>query len=263
MGRVGFVLASALVFAACDSVFGLQDLHTPAPDAFLMYDEDGDGIDNTLDNCPTIYNPDQLDDGDHDGIGDVCDPHRTTPGDHLVFADYFDGTSYTWTPDSGAHWRSTESALDSTAAPDATNALLSRIEMLSAPTIAIGFTVLDYGTDSSANNAVEITIAYPSNSGTCRIIGMAPGDPFDEAATDVEKTDLMSTNLAQPIMVNEVVTMTLTREPSSTKNGRCLVNNTTTPMFHGAQTTFTDVNASIAVRNMKVSLRYALVYDVP
>ena len=39
---------------------------TSAPDA------DGDGIDNQIDNCPNIANPDQLD-FDSDGIGDACD----------------------------------------------------------------------------------------------------------------------------------------------------------------------------------------------
>jgi hypothetical protein len=35
-------------------------------------DEDHDGIPDFRDNCPKVYNPDQAD-GDHNGIGDVCD----------------------------------------------------------------------------------------------------------------------------------------------------------------------------------------------
>ncbi len=39
-------------------------------------DADDDGISNSVDNCPTSYNPQQRD-ADTDGVGDVCD---TTPG---------------------------------------------------------------------------------------------------------------------------------------------------------------------------------------
>ncbi|MGM0558097.1 MAG: thrombospondin type 3 repeat-containing protein [Myxococcota bacterium] len=35
-------------------------------------DVDGDGIDNTEDNCPTTPNPDQADECDGDGVGDAC-----------------------------------------------------------------------------------------------------------------------------------------------------------------------------------------------
>lgn len=38
----------------------------------VYYDNDGDGVRNQADNCPTKSNPDQ-DDGDGDGVGDACD----------------------------------------------------------------------------------------------------------------------------------------------------------------------------------------------
>jgi hypothetical protein len=37
-------------------------------------DTDGDGIPDSVDNCPTVPNPSQAD-WDHDGRGDACDPH--------------------------------------------------------------------------------------------------------------------------------------------------------------------------------------------
>jgi len=42
-------------------------------------DDDQDGIKDVIDNCPAVYNPDQAD-GDHDGIGDVCDAVWNQPG---------------------------------------------------------------------------------------------------------------------------------------------------------------------------------------
>ncbi|MEA2004774.1 MAG: thrombospondin type 3 repeat-containing protein [Acidobacteriota bacterium] len=41
-------------------------------------DSDGDGIPDSKDNCPYVYNPDQKD-SDGDGIGDVCDPIPKPP----------------------------------------------------------------------------------------------------------------------------------------------------------------------------------------
>jgi hypothetical protein len=38
----------------------------------LMPDNDGDSIENVFDNCPDVYNPDQID-TDLDGVGDACD----------------------------------------------------------------------------------------------------------------------------------------------------------------------------------------------
>ncbi len=46
--------------------------------AYVRFDKDGDGIIDSLDNCPAIYNPDQAD-VDHDGVGDLCDNCLTQP----------------------------------------------------------------------------------------------------------------------------------------------------------------------------------------
>ena len=45
-------------------------------------DTDGDGIFDDIDNCASVYNPDQAD-LDQDGIGDVCD---STPGVTYAFS---------------------------------------------------------------------------------------------------------------------------------------------------------------------------------
>src|SRR4029077_9143951 len=49
--------------------------------ALALPDSDGDGIPDSQDNCPTVFNPGQ-EDTDGDGIGDVCDncPSVPNPG---------------------------------------------------------------------------------------------------------------------------------------------------------------------------------------
>jgi hypothetical protein len=51
-------------------------------------DGDGDGVENELDNCPDVSNPDQSD-VDADGLGDACDPNNglDPDGDGLVGVD--------------------------------------------------------------------------------------------------------------------------------------------------------------------------------
>ena len=51
---------------AGEGVFGPGDI------GFTAVDSDSDGVFDSTDNCPSIFNDDQLD-TDGDGIGDVCD----------------------------------------------------------------------------------------------------------------------------------------------------------------------------------------------
>jgi imidazolonepropionase-like amidohydrolase len=60
------------------------------PDGPTADDQDGDGIGNDLDNCPSVFNPifdiafplwEEQPDFDGDGLGDVCDPCPSNEGD--------------------------------------------------------------------------------------------------------------------------------------------------------------------------------------
>ena len=61
----------------------------PPPDS----DQDGDGIPDSIDNCPTVYNPDQAD-SDNNGVGDAC---QDTDGDGVI--DIHDNCPTVYNPD--------------------------------------------------------------------------------------------------------------------------------------------------------------------
>ena len=99
---------TVLVLAGCRQVLGLDE---PAPigdaaankiDAadLAKHDEDGDGVVDSLDDCPADANPDQVD-SDADGVGDACDPH---PGraDRIRFFDPFLTMSSRYTATAGS-----------------------------------------------------------------------------------------------------------------------------------------------------------------
>jgi hypothetical protein len=76
------------------------------PHCYLIVncDRDNDGVCSTVDNCPTVYNPDQKD-TDLDGIGDACDncPNTYNPDqsdtDHDGVGDVCDNCPNAYNPD--------------------------------------------------------------------------------------------------------------------------------------------------------------------
>jgi hypothetical protein len=76
------------------------------------HDEDGDGVVDECDNCPSIANANQSDVGEinagqtADGVGDACDPRPAAGGDGIFL---FDGMNFTtlppeWTDVGGGMW---------------------------------------------------------------------------------------------------------------------------------------------------------------
>ena len=75
---------------AADSLDELvATLPPPDPD-----DQDADANSDDVDNCPSIFNPDQAD-VDEDGVGDACEPVADAGVDQIVECSATDGTSVT------------------------------------------------------------------------------------------------------------------------------------------------------------------------
>jgi thrombospondin type 3 repeat protein len=83
---------------------GTVDVRDSGPTCWgtpTTHDEDGDGIVDECDNCPSIANANQADvrevnaGGMADGVGDACDPRPTAGGDSIFL---FDGLNFTTFP---------------------------------------------------------------------------------------------------------------------------------------------------------------------
>jgi hypothetical protein len=64
-----------------------------SPKCMGSHDEDGDGIPDLCDVCPSVFDPNQLDLGETtnglpaDGVGDACDPRPGIDGDYIAIAE--------------------------------------------------------------------------------------------------------------------------------------------------------------------------------
>lgn len=262
--RVGVATIALLAWGACNPAFDLHETYLDV-DAPVTTDEDGDFVDDSVDNCPGIYNPNQAD-GDGDHVGDACDPHPTTPGDHIALFEPFNSRVYQLTADSAANWMIQDGSIVTTGSPDATSTTLALNLMnpLSTPTLEVGFTVLGYS--SAGQSSVLLTIAFPNpdagNNGTCNVLASSPGDPLGEVVTEVN-TNFQYKAPVPAIAVQAPQRVTATREASPTVFGKCTCAGAIVMFDPGPDATFVMTSASIAVQFAQVSLQYVVLYDVP
>ncbi|MBX3045706.1 MAG: right-handed parallel beta-helix repeat-containing protein [Anaerolineales bacterium] len=70
--------------AGCDTTSGNVDTDPSLTNSIFFVDTDGDGVEDSLDNCPLVANADQAD-SDGNGVGDACEPPASvdTDGDGI------------------------------------------------------------------------------------------------------------------------------------------------------------------------------------
>ncbi len=102
------LLAMMWLATGCNTIYGLDETDTPEqapdqdgdqiPDARDnciavanpdQHDEDDDLVGDACDNCPLEPNAKQEDNGDGDGVGDMCDPRPYDGGDCMTLFDSF------------------------------------------------------------------------------------------------------------------------------------------------------------------------------
>jgi hypothetical protein len=169
-------LASLLLLGACNQVLGIGETHLPVDaNACLLHpgdpgfhDEDGDGLADQCDNCPTTSNPPvngAQPDGDGDGVGDACDPHPQLRGDKIVEVEYFYGDAFgTWTPNSQG-WTTDADSISSPAGTTGTTSLDHGQFVARFPTMDVHFTVLAV----SSTYKLELALDYPGFGSDCYI----------------------------------------------------------------------------------------------
>jgi hypothetical protein len=159
-------------------------------------DVDGDGILNSVDNCPTVYNPDQKD-TDGDSAGDACDPAPTIPGDGHgyanpppgMFVHYVDMCRDPWTVgqpetsnDSGRQCLKQDGVITNWQDSN-NNGVPDYLDMRSLPTP--GPVLADCYSDSDHDGFVDAVEAAPSSVQPClpsSILSGKSSDPLDPSS---------------------------------------------------------------------------------
>lgn len=130
-----------------------------AGDAAPPHDEDGDGIPDSIDVCPYLADPDQLD-SDGDGVGDACDPAPNDPSQHLALFASLQPSDQPFAPAGTGTWMQDTDSIDFDGNQD--GELHYQLTGSNA-TIAIGVDVIAQTNGSAAQHqlAVGLEAAVP------------------------------------------------------------------------------------------------------
>jgi len=159
-----------------NGVDGGRDARVDADPAVL--DDDGDGVLNGIDNCPSTANATQSNedddtfgdacdlcppiadnnntDGDGDGVGDPCDPYPMTPGEQLVLFEGFAGpVPAGWT--ATGSWTTSGSSLISNVSGGVQNTLVTQAAASAHQTIyaRVTMTAIEAGQSGGAFGVVD------------------------------------------------------------------------------------------------------------
>jgi hypothetical protein len=193
-GGVGSDASVVYKDAATDAA--IDAFHPDGPPGDL----DGDGVPDSMDNCPTVYNPDQGNedgdkfgdvcdpcppvaddnplDSDGDGVADACDPRPTMPGDKIVlFEGFHHGVPSNWivvkaSGSSGSQpWTAVGDSVKLAASNDMRGSLTIALPVTGHETVSTAVTVSAVNTmyDSSAG-VVDVYTHYAG--GTAPTYGM-------------------------------------------------------------------------------------------
>jgi len=243
------VIADAARLDAPDALLGVHDPRCETPDEIAMddaADEDGDGIANRIDNCPGKFDKSQ-NDMDHDGIGDVCDPHRTVFGDEFVDVSYFNTELGCWVPDTPSNWTLGNGSVTT---PNSVTAVLSLTPTATRGTLEVGF----IATQTDSTSKIEVDLDYPGSIGFC-FLSFDTSNTATLFAGDAFSSFSQNTNT---MLGSTVHHLALTRD----ENGEtCNLDGSILP--HPTPVTATTVTAKVTVTNAIVSLTYTVLYSAP
>jgi hypothetical protein len=261
-GRVGVRLASLLLVAVasagCDLVFKVDTGGPPLDDGNKVdgpiltgFDEDGDGTDNAIDNCPGISN-DQTD-SDTDGVGDLCD-FVLGRADRIVAKYFFDDaadldafTNAGWTPVQGGLQAST--AVPATLA---TNITLPDASV----TIEVGFSVQEEGTNLS-----QTGVAVDGAAGhRCFVQDSDGTDGGQLSFMTIEHPTGMTRVGIPELLVGTHYHLRLTRDPPGGNDVTCRLDGFSAPTTYGQ----TAIPGQAVVFNSDVAaeIQYVVLYGV-